>query len=400
MEKVIIKDIEIFLTRPKEHNLIAVRVITDKEGLHGVGCATFQQRPEAVKTVVNEYLKPLLVGREANCINDIWNLVMVNAYWRNGPVLNNALAGIDMALWDIKAKMANMPLYELLGGKAKDAIEVYGHADGSTVEEVELNVRKYLDKGYKFVRCQMGLYGGKNNLIHSTKEPTKGEYFDQYQYMDSVVKLFSHMREVFGYNIQLLHDIHERLAPIQAVQLVKDLEKFRPYFIEDPLPPNQTEWLEMIRNQCATPIAIGELFNNPMEWKNIIVNRQLDFIRVHISQIGGITPALKLIALCETFGVQIAWHGPPDMTSIGHAVNLHLNIISTNSAVQEWDTPNDNTLKIFPGTCLVENGYLYPNDKIGIGVDIDIEEIKKYPYKKEIQQWTQSRLPNGTIQTP
>jgi len=400
MKPVIIRDIEIILTRPKEHNLIAVKITTDQDGLYGVGCASYQQRPLAVKTVVEEYMKPLLIGRDANNITDLWNMMMVNPYWRNGPVLNNAISGIDMALWDIKGKLAKMPLYQLLGGKAKDAIEVYRHADGLTVEEVEQNVRQFMAQGYRHIRCQMGLYGGKESVANPTVNPTHGDYFDPDAYMRSVVKLFKHLRSTIGYDVHLLHDVHERLSPIQSVGLIKELEQYKPYFIEDPLPPNQTEWLQMIRNQCATPIAIGELFNNPMEWKEIVSNRLLDYMRVHISQIGGITPAIKLAAFCEAHGVKLAWHGPPDITPIGHAVNLHLNIACSNSAIQEWDLPNDNLKAVFPGTIEPKSGYLYPIDEPGIGVDLNIALAKTFEIDYSVQEWTQARLPNGTIQTP
>ncbi|MBM7035383.1 enolase C-terminal domain-like protein [Vibrio ulleungensis] len=399
MKPTLITDIEVILTRPKDHNLIAVKVHTD-QGVYGLGCATFQQRPLAVKNVIEEYLKPLLIGRDASNINDLWNMMMVNAYWRNGPVLNNAVSGIDMALWDIKGKLAGMPLYQLLGGKAKDAIDVYYHADGATPEEVEKNVRALMDKGFRHIRCQMGLYGGKAAIPHINKSQTPGAYYDQKAYMRSVVELFTHLRSKLGYEVELLHDIHERLTPNQALQLVKDLEQFKPYFIEDPLPPHQTEWLEMIRHQTSTPIAIGELFNNPMEWRQIVEKRQLDFMRVHISQIGGITPAIKLAHLCENYGVRMAWHGPQDMTPIGHSVNLHLNIALSNSAIQEWDGPNDNIRKAFPGVIEADNGYLYPTDLPGIGVDLDVEFAKTFDLDWGVQEWTQSRTPNGAIHTP
>jgi mannonate dehydratase len=400
MEQVLISDIQVVLTKPHNHNLIALKLTTDKEGLYGVGCATYQQRPHAVKQMVEEYLKPLLVGRDVSNITDLWNMMMVNPYWRNGPVLNNAIAGVDMALWDIKGKQAGMPLYQLLGGKAKDCIDVYRHADGFTPQEVEKNVREFMAQGYRHVRCQMGLYGGKKAIPHINKVETHGAYFDQDAYMKSVIELFSHLRESIGYDVHLLHDIHERLAPIQAVQLVKDLEKYKPYFVEDPVQPDQSAWLDMMRAQCSTPIALGELFNNPMEWKDVIANRQIDFIRCHISQLGGITPAIKLAALCEIHGVRLAWHGPQDMTSIGHAVNLHINIACTNSAIQEWDAPNEATKEVFPGSVEAENGYLYPIERPGIGIDLDMEAAKKHPIKEEIQEWTQARLPSGVIQTP
>jgi mannonate dehydratase len=212
--------------------------------------------------------------------------------------------------------------------------------------------------------------------------------------------LLAHVRAELGDDIELLHDVHERLSPIDAVQFAKDVEPFKLFFLEDVLPPEQTPWFNNIRQQCATPLAMGELFNNPHEWQPLIANRLIDFIRMHISQMGGLTPARNVAAFAYMFGVRTAWHGPSDTSPVGHAVNVHLDVWAPNFGIQEWYQPKPLDYDIFPGLPEVRNGYLYPNDQPGLGIDINEELAAKYPPQDEIIQWTQARLPDGTPARP
>lgn len=400
MSAITIRNVRVILTMPNRSRLVIVKVETSEPELYGLGCATFTQRHLPVRSAVEDFLRPFLIGKDVSQIEDLWQTMMVNSYWRNGPVLNNAISGVDMALWDIQGKRAKMPVYQLLGGKCREAAAVYRHADGRDEAEVLESVQAYIEQGYQHIRCQLGGYGGKTTRRHSPENAAPGVYFDPDAYARSIPKLFDHLRTHLHTDVELLHDIHERLAPIEAIRVAKQLEQYRLFFLEDPLPPEQNGWFQMLRQQAAVPIAMGELFNNPQEWIPLITNRLIDFIRVHISQIGGITPAKKLAILGEAFGVRTAWHGPDDTSPVGHAANLHLDLSSPNFGIQELGGFNTQLREVFPGCPEVRNGYMYPNEQPGLGIDINEKEAAKYPCTDGPPSWTQTRLPDGTSARP
>lgn len=400
MSNLTIRNIKTILTAPEGINLVVVKVETSDPEIYGVGCATFTQRYLAVQTAIEEYVKPFLIGKSVDNIHDIWHTTQVSSYWRNGPVLNNALSGVDMALWDIKGKLANMPLYQLFGGKVREGVAVYRHADGKDKNEVLENVQNYMEQGYRYIRCQQGTYGGINQkMVHPINAPA-GAYYDPKLYMKSIVELFEHIRVNAGSDIELLHDVHERLSPIDTINFAKELETYRLFFLEDALPPEQIGWFRHLRQHSSIPLAMGELFNNPHEWMPLITERLIDYIRIHISQIGGITPTKKLTALCEAFGVRTAWHGPGDTSPVGHAAHVHLNVSTINFGIQEWNGFNQNIEDVFPGCPQVIDGYVYPNDKPGLGIDIDEAAAAKFPCQNILPAWTLARLPDGTPATP
>ncbi len=413
---IVITDVRVILTAPEGINLVVVRVDTNQPGLYGLGCATFAYRHVAVKCLVEEYLKPLLVGRDAEAIEELWQLMHQNAYWRNGPIENNAISGVDMALWDIKGKQAGLPLYQLFGGKVRAGVPIYRHADGRDLDELCDNIEKYRAQGITHIRCQSGGYGGGGYGRAPASAPAgalDGVYLDSRRYMRETLALFEGIRSRIGWDVQLCHDVHERLKPVEAIQFACEMERFDLFFLEDAIALEEGEWLRQLRAKTNIPLAQGELFNHPFEWKTLIVERLIDYIRVHLSQVGGITPARKLQIFAEQFGVRTAWHGPGDMSPLAHAANIHIDLAARNFGVQEWSGteppnfviqelkgPREALLEVFPGLPEFRQGYVYANDKPGLGVDLDEREAAKYPCEKTVTTWTQTRLVDGTLQTP
>lgn len=394
------------LTAPQPRiRFVVVKVETSEPGLYGLGCATFNQRPLAVKIAVEEYLDPFCRGRDADNIEDIWQTAYTSSYWRNGPVLNNALSGLDQALWDIKGKRAGMPVYQLLGGKCRFAVDCYTHSSGKDLVALEDSVRRNIERGFRHIRIQLGGYGSpqlsKDSRFLDERFGLPVEsHMDTRPYLNSVPKMFEHIRNKCGDDIELLHDIHERVEPIQAINLCKELERYHPFFIEDPFPPEANGYFKMLRQQCSVPIAMGELFNNPHEWVGLISERLIDFIRVHLSQIGGLTPARKLAALAECFQVRTAWHGPGDVSPVGHAADAHLDLAIHNFGIQEAVQFNDATLEVFPGMPTIKDGYMRVNEAPGLGVDINEQEAKKYPLPESPGFWLPVRRRDGTSVRP
>ena len=386
-----IKDVKVILTQPGADHLVIVKVITSVPGLYGIGCATHRERPLAVVSAVNDYLKPFVIGKRVDDIEDIWQSANVSSYFRQGVTLNNALSGVDGALWDIMGKRANMPVYQLLGGKLRAAAPLYTHTSAQELPELEDQVRKALSEGYKHVRVQLAVPGYSGYGVSSQTSDAiqrarprgvdPSPVFEPTPYINNTVKMFDHLRAKIGFDVDYVHDVHERIAPAQALVLAKAVEPFRLFFLEDPTAPEDVGWFQLLRQQSATPLAMGELFVNRNEWLPLVANRWIDFIRCHISAVGGLTQARKIAGTCEMFGVRTAWHGPGNVSPVGHAVNLHLDLAIPNFGIQEENKFTDAVREVFPGTPEISGGYLYANGRPGLGIDIDEKAAAKYPYK-------------------
>jgi mannonate dehydratase len=356
-----------------------VKILTDQPGLYGIGSATDFRHSETVIKAV-ETITPALIGREAGQIEDIWQSLYTSGYWRNGSILNTALGGIDVALWDIKGKEAGMPAYALLGGPCRAAVPCYAHAGGTDLAALEDSVRGYMEEGYQVIRCQLGAYGGGGFLDPEQAKLPKNAWsqaglrariFDDEAYLENIPHMFEYLRSRLGYGIKLTHDVHEHLRPHNAVRLAKLLEPYRLFFLEDVLPPEQVHWFRLIREQCTTPQAMGELFVNPHEWVPLITERLIDYVRVRVSKGAGITQCRKIAALCEWFGVHTAWQEGGDNDPVNQMAACHLDLASSSFGIQEENHFRPEELEAFPGHAVLEGGYLYANEQPGLGIDVD-----------------------------
>jgi mannonate dehydratase len=394
-----IKDIRVIECEPSGARLSVVEITTDQAGLYGYGCATFTQRADLVKPAVELYLKPLLLNRTTDRIEDIWQTCYDSSYWKNGPVLNNAISGIDQALWDIKGRQAGLPVYQLAGGKCREAVDTYVHAGGADIHAVVEDAKRFVGQGFRNV----AVAGGQPAVANqgANKPLSDKPLFVRPDNMRHTLKLLETCRQELGDEVGLMHDVHERLTPNEAVNLCKQVEPLHMFFMEDPLSPEDLGYFRQIRQNCATPIAMGELFNSSHEWQPLIEGRLIDYIRVHVSQVGGFSPARKIAILGEQYGVKTAWHGPRDVSPIGHMANITLDLVSYNFGVQECTFFDEKVQQIFSGCPEVKDGYLWVNEKPGWGIEIDKKEAAKYPFTPGRGNlnggWGELRLRDGTV---
>jgi mannonate dehydratase len=397
-----ITEVRVIVTCPLR-NYVVVKIMTDEPGLYGVGDATLNGRELAVATALQEHIGPLLIGRDPDRIEDTWQMLFRGAYWRGGPVLMTALAGIDTALWDIKGKRAGMPVYSLLGGKTREGALAYTHAGGEDAIACEDSARQKIEMGFKVVRCQVaipgnrGTYGagGAAEAASATWGNTTGgavwgdggpmpfvETWEPGPYLRTIPKLFAHLRDKLGDEIDLFHDVHERLTPIQAARLARELEPYHLLFLEDPLRPEHKESFRLIRQHSVTPLAMGELFHSKWEALPLITEQLIDYIRCDLGHLGGITEARKIAAIAEPYYVQTAWHGPGDIGPSTHAANVHLDLSLSNFGVQEMVFWPEQVQEVLPGAPTYKDGYLHVTDAPGLGTDIDEVAAAKYPYQR------------------
>jgi mannonate dehydratase len=385
----VIQDARVIVSCPGR-NFVTLKLIT-ADGVHGLGDATLNGRELAVASYLTEHVLPCLIGRDAHQIEDIWQFLYRGAYWRRGPVTMSAIAAVDTALWDIKAKIAGLPLYQLLGGACRSGCLVYGHATGATLETTIAHALEHRAAGYRAIRLQCGVPGlaSTYGVAHGARsyEPAdaalpRENAWSTPKYLRAVAPLFAAAREALGWDVHLLHDVHHRLTPIEAARLCQDLEPYRPFWIEDAVPADNQASFRLIRQHTTTPLAVGEVFNSIWDCKQLIEEQLIDYIRATVVHAGGISHLRRLAAFADLYNVRTGCHGATDLSPVCMAAALHFGLSIPNFGIQEHMPHTAATDRTFPHHYRFQDGYLHPGDAPGLGVEIDEALAAAQPYQR------------------
>ncbi|SDS50656.1 D-mannonate dehydratase ManD [Jiangella sp. DSM 45060] len=402
-----IEQAEVVVTSP-DRNFVTLR-LTTADGLVGLGDATLNGRELAVVAYLRDHVVPLLIGRDAHRVEDTWQFLYRSAYWRRGPVTMAAVAAVDVALWDLKAQAAGMPLYQLLGGASRDGLLAYGHASGRDLPELFDSIRDHLDQGYRAIRVQTGvpglkaIYGIASNStgVRYDHEPAQRgarpaeEDWDTRAYLRHLPGVFDAVRNEFGPELPLLHDAHHRLTPIQAAKLGQTLEPYDLFWLEDCTPAENQQGLRLVRQHTTTPLAIGEIFNTVWDYQTLITEQLIDYVRSAVTHTGGITHLRKILDFAAQYQIKSGIHGPTDISPVGMAAALHLGLAIHNFGIQEYMQHGSRTNEVFHQTFTWKDGYLHPGDQPGLGVTLDTDEAGRYPYEQAYLPY--NRLADGTV---
>jgi mannonate dehydratase len=371
-------------------NFVTLKITTE-DGLHGLGDATLNGRELAVASYLTDHVIPLLIGRDARRIEDTWQYLYKGAYWRRGPVTMASISAVDMALWDIKGKALNVPVYQLLGGASRDAVLVYGHASGKNIDDTVAAVGEYAKMGYKAIRAQSGIPGlestygvGKGKMYYepAEKDAPVEDAWSSELYLNFAPRLFERLRKEFGSDLHLLHDAHHRLTPIEAARLGKELEPYHLFWLEDPTPAELQESFRLIRRHTTTPLAVGEVFNSIYDCQQLIQEQLIDYIRAAVVHAGGISHLRKIASLADIYQVRTGCHGATDMSPVCMAAALHFDLSVPNFGIQEYMHHSAETDRVFSHSYAFADGMMHPGDAPGLGVDIDEQLASKYPYRR------------------
>jgi mannonate dehydratase len=371
-------------------NFVTLKIETD-EGLTGLGDASLNGRELAVASYLNDHVLPMLIGRDAHRIEDTWQLLYRGAYWRRGPVTMSAIAAVDTALWDLKAKAAGMPLYQLLGGASRERVMVYAHANGRDIEHTVDEVLRHRELGYDAIRAQSGVPGldkvygvaaGDKPYEPADADLPSEHAWSTEKYLRHVPLLFDAVRRAVGDDVHLLHDAHHRLTPIEAARLAKDLEPFRLFWLEDATPAENQDAFRLMRQHSTTPLAVGEVFNTLWDCKGLIENQLIDYIRATVVHAGGITHLRRIADLAAMYQVRTGCHGATDLSPVCMGAALHFDLWVPNFGIQEHMPHTAETDAVFPHAYRFDRGYMHPGDAPGHGVEIDEVLAAKYPYRR------------------